>query len=134
MNTHYGETIERTIRRNGYSISELARTLNVNRRTIYNWFLQRNLKAEIIYRVGCALRHDFSEEFPHLFTPEDFKLSGKELREVRSPYAALSEEDTVTQNLGHWKNKYISLLEEYNSMLLNQVGKSDPSLLHDLHS
>ncbi|QEC53963.1 Homeodomain-like domain-containing protein [Anseongella ginsenosidimutans] len=134
MNTHYGETIERTIRRNGYSISELARTLNVNRRTIYNWFLQRNLKAEIIYRVGCALRHDFSAEFPHLFTPEDFKLSGTGLREARSPYAALSEDATVAQNLGHWKNKYISLLEEYNSMLLNQVGKSDPSLLHDLHS
>ena len=134
MNTHYGEVIERTIRRNGYSISELARTLNVNRRTIYNWFLHRNLKSEIIYRIGCALRHDFSTEFPDLFSSEDFKFTGQVNRSIRSPYAALPENDGVSQNLIHWKNKYISLLEEYNNLLLNQVTKSDPSLLHDTHS
>lgn len=134
MNTHYGEIVERTIRRNGYSISELARTLRVNRRTIYNWFLQRSLKSEIIYRIGCALRHDFSEEFPHLFTPEDFKNPERpSRREARGPYAAM-EEDSGTPNQSHWKNKYISLLEQYNSMLLNQVGKTDPSLFEDTHS
>lgn len=134
MNTHYGEIIERTIRRNGYSISELARTLNVNRRTIYNWFLQRNLKSDIIYRIGCALRHDFSVEFPNLFAPEDFKQPVQsKRREARGPYAAL-EENAHTQNPVHWKNKYISLLEEYNSMLLSQVSRTDPSLMEDAHS
>lgn len=131
MNTHYGEVVERTIRRNGYSISELARSMNVNRRTIYNWFLQRNLRSEIIFRIGCTLRHDFSVEFPHLFTSEDFK-PGQTHRVARPAYLASQEDESVAQNLIHWKNKYISLLEEYNSMLLSQVERTDPSLIQDV--
>lgn len=130
MNTHYGDIVERTIRRNSYSISELARVLNVNRRTVYNWFLQRNLKPDIIYRIGCALRHDFSEEFPHLFSKEEFNTvdqvkSGISERKTRT------EEESGLQNTGQWKDKYINLLEEYNEMLVSQVERTNSSI-HNL--
>lgn len=131
MNSHYGEIVERTIRRNGYSISELARTLNVNRRTIYNWFLQRNLKSEIIYRIGCAVRHDFSVEFPHLFTSDDFRDPHNSIKRD-SRASAESDTEAGSQGGSHWKNKYISLLEQYNNMLLSQVNRTDPSLLEDV--
>ncbi|WP_134092140.1 helix-turn-helix transcriptional regulator [Olivibacter sp. XZL3] len=121
MEKHYGHIIERIIRRNGYSISELARLTNVNRRSIYNWFNQKSLKPEIIFRIGCALKHDFSEEFPELFTEDEFqKVIAPEKTTPDETPAATSE---GTSN--YWKDKYIKILEEYNRLLVNQV-KKDP--------
>jgi len=120
MNKHYGQILERIIRRNGYSISELARLTNVNRRSIYNWFNQKNLKPEIIFRIGYALKHDFSEEFPELFTEEDF-------HKVMGPKSTSDDKGAKTEeSSSYWKDKYISILEEYNRLLVKQV-KNDPS-------
>ena len=120
MDKHYGHLIERIIRRNGYSISELARLTNVNRRSIYNWFNQKNLKSEIIFRIGCALKHDFSEEFPELFTEDEFQ-------KVITPSKTSTDEEQVSTegSSSYWKDKYIKVLEEYNRLLVNQV-KKDP--------
>jgi transcriptional regulator with XRE-family HTH domain len=120
MDKHYGHIIERIIRRNGYSISELARLTNVNRRSIYNWFNQKSLKPEIIFRIGCALKHDFSEEFPELFTEDEFQ-------KVIVPPKNHNEdtEDNPEGSSSYWKDKYIKILEEYNRLLVNQV-KHDP--------
>ncbi|WP_134089237.1 helix-turn-helix domain containing protein [Olivibacter sp. XZL3] len=114
MNKHYGEIIERTIRRNGYSISELARMMEVNRRSIYNWFSQAKLKADIIFKIGCVLKHDFSNEFPELFSSEEFQQafnSGK--------FTATPQIEEI-EKINYWKDKYISLLEEYNQILADQ--------------
>ena len=62
-----GEILERVIRRNHISISELSRKLNVSRRSIYNWFTQERLSRDVIYKIGTVLNHDFSAEFPDLF-------------------------------------------------------------------
>lgn len=112
MDKHYGEIIEMAIRRNGYSISELARSMGVNRRSIYNWFTQPRVRVETIFNLGCTLRYDFSKEFPELFSPADFnnalhisKLSNIEF---------FAEE---REKVNYWKNKYITLLEDYNQML-----------------
>lgn len=120
MDKHYGHIIEKIIRRNGYSISELARLTNVNRRSIYNWFNQKSLKPEIIFRIGCALKHDFSEEFPELFTEDEFQ-------KVIASEKTSSDELPILNEGGstYWKDKYIKILEEYNRLLVNQV-KQDP--------
>lgn len=117
MDKHYGQAIERIIRRNGYSISELARLTNVNRRSIYNWFNQQNLKPEIIFRIGCALKHDFSEDFPELFDESDFeKVLGSQ--NESSDYTMQAPEEGGS---AYWKDKYIKILEEYNRLLVNQI-------------
>lgn len=72
---HHGQIVELTVRKNGYNIKELARLAHVKRRTVYNWFNHKYLKPEIIYRVGCILKHDFSNEFPALFPGVEFKDS-----------------------------------------------------------
>jgi hypothetical protein len=72
MEMHYGQIVEQIIRRKGYSISELARLTKVNRRSVYNWFNQKQLKPEIIFRIGTVVNYDFSAEFPGLFPDEDF--------------------------------------------------------------
>jgi len=112
MEKHYGEVIERTVRRNGYSISALARSMKVNRRSIYNWFKQPKFKEEIIFKIGCALKYDFSTEFPELFVSEEFQkafnYSPAQINEL------LTEE---RDKINYWKDKYINLLEEYNQIL-----------------
>jgi len=112
MDKHYGEIIERTIRRNGYSISELARLMKVNRRSIYNWFNQPKFKPDIIFKIGCALKHDFSNEFPELFSTEEFQNAFSNHKLLNSEL--LFEE---REKINYWKDKYINLLEEYNQIL-----------------
>lgn len=126
MDRHYGNLVERVIRRNGYSISELARLAKVNRRSIYNWFTQKKLKPEIIFRIGCALKHDFSEEFPELFTPEDFQ---KALNAPKMPEPEIfhTVEPGEQNSSSYWKNKYISALEELKELLQHQVKSSNNS-------
>src|SRR5690606_35795992 len=112
MDKHYGEIIERTIRRNGYSISELARLMKVNRRSIYNWFNQPKFKPEIIFKIGCALKHDFSNEFPELFSAEEFQKVFNDSKMFHMRFL-----DEEREKINYWKDKYISLLEEYNHIL-----------------
>ncbi|MDB5010848.1 MAG: hypothetical protein JWR67_2716 [Mucilaginibacter sp.] len=117
MNQHHGEVVEKVIRRNGYSISELARLTNVNRRSIYNWFNQKHLKPDIIYRIGCALNYDFSAEFPNLFLGNETKTMNN-MKLISSNIETHHYKET---NENYWKDKYINLLEKYNDLLKSNV-------------
>lgn len=114
MESHHGRIIELTIRKKGLNISEIARLTHVNRRSVYNWFNQKYLKPEIIYRLGVVLKHDFSVEFPDLFSKKDFMKE-------RNTGNDLDTADPVAEEIpgSHiWKDRYISLLENYNKLLL----------------
>ena len=116
MSEHYGEIVERAVRRGGNSLTDLAKLMGVNRRSIYNWFLQQRLKPEVILRIGKAIKHDFSMEFPNLFKSDDFKVEPKSLL---SPVTGTSE------GINIWMEKYIDLLERYNLLLtLTHQGAS----------
>lgn len=113
MAAHQGDIIERIIRRQGHSISDLAKLTGVNRRSIYNWFLQPRLKPENIIKVGQAIGHDFSEQFPDQFVSEDF-------------IAVERNASIEDQKIDVWKEKYIDLLERYN--LLLRISKGEVQL------
>jgi transcriptional regulator with XRE-family HTH domain len=113
MELHYGQIVERTIRRKGYSISELARLTKVNRRSVYNWFNQKQLKPEIIFRIGTVVNHDFSTEFPGLFPDEELNRQNKFV-----VYNNPAQTAGTDLNFTYWKDKYIDLLEKYNQLLL----------------
>lgn len=112
MTTHYGNIVEYTVRRKGVNIADLARVLKINRRSLYNWFGDENLKIGYIFKIGMAIRHDFSKEFPSLFTEDQFQelkyapLTGKFQRKEQETDAGCV-----------WKERYITLLENYNSFL-----------------
>lgn len=110
MDKHHGQIVEYIVRRKGYSISDLASQTSVNRRSIYNWFNQTQLKADIIYKIGCAVKHDFSNEFPELFCSGDFEHAGV----AKEPYVNASIQED-------WKSKYLTLLEQYNLMLIKKA-------------
>ncbi|WP_407427997.1 helix-turn-helix domain-containing protein [Arcticibacter sp.] len=117
MEIHYGQILEKVVRRNGHSISDVARLTNVNRRSVYNWFNQQQLKADIIFRVGCVINHDFSIELPHLFTSEDFERGFK-----RASFSMSIDDSAEDETQHYWKDKYISLLEQYNQQLAHQLS------------
>jgi AcrR family transcriptional regulator len=127
MADHYGQTVEYIVRKNGYSITELAQGLGVNRRTIYNYFQSKYLKLHIIQKIGLLVRHDFSKEFPAMFTSEQFKPQTNVVNNaVYSVNTDYNEDD--------WKDKYIQLLEHYNSVLSKRLVGEKVSLDNGLFS
>ncbi|WP_316811947.1 helix-turn-helix transcriptional regulator [Pedobacter heparinus] len=114
MNLNVGRVIEHIVREDHVGISELSRKLHVSRRTIYNWFNQKTLSYEIIYKIGKAIKHDFSKEFP-----DDFIAANQESKAnaVLFTDGDDHEDDAYTNSVNYWMNKYISLLEKYNELL-----------------
>jgi hypothetical protein len=117
MEKHYGQIIEYVIRKKGFNISDLARSLNINRRSLYNWFNQRDLSACHITKIGNVIRHDFSVEFPELFTKDDFKMLYHFYQDDNSLPSGIHSQYT------DWKEKYLKLLNDYNAALLAKGKK-----------
>jgi transcriptional regulator with XRE-family HTH domain len=117
MELHYGQSIERIIRRNGYSITELARLTSVNRRSVYNWFNQRYLKPEIIDRIARVIDYDFSTIFPSLLVNQDSDSAPP----ISIPAGSDSRNQIAEPYI--WKEKYIALLERHNELLMEYVSK-----------
>jgi hypothetical protein len=112
-NTHHGQLIEKVVRRNGHSITDLARLTHVNRRSVYNWFNQPRLKARTIKSIGEAIQFDFGTLFPEIKEDMDYRI-------YLSPVNV--SEDTVASDNHGWKDKYIELLERH-SQLLAKIGE-----------
>ena len=111
MEKHYGQIVEHIVRKNGYSITELADRLDVNRRTIYNYFQNAYLKQEIIYKIGHVVGHHFSKEFPELFTEEQYESKHGLSHNLDSP-------NSVDKDDLKWKEKYLTLLENIRLLTL----------------
>lgn len=118
MDLNAGQIVERVIRRNKVSISELARRMQVNRRSVYNWFDQKTLKLEIICKIGHVLDHDFSVDFPEIFGERGFAV-------METLGDSINENEHKHPNSVHyWMIKYISLLEKYNELLSQEAGRN----------
>ncbi|MDB5011774.1 MAG: hypothetical protein JWQ06_2563 [Mucilaginibacter sp.] len=102
MDKHYGHIVEHYVRKNGYSISELAIQIKINRRSIYNWFQKKHLKSDVVFRIGRVINHDFSKEFPEMFADNEFQGTSNISKSYQNEI---------------WKHKYITLLEKYNQLL-----------------
>jgi DNA-binding XRE family transcriptional regulator len=44
MEIHMGQLLEKVIRKKGLNISKLAKAIGVDRRSMYNWFAEPELK------------------------------------------------------------------------------------------
>ena len=108
-----GEHLELAIRRSGVSISEVAKQMHVNRRTVYHWFQQPSLRNEIVNEVGYIIRHDFSKEFPELINEGGFEATQNKLKETEK------DQFESSTSIQYWMLKYIELLEKYNQQLAN---------------
>ncbi|MEJ7560415.1 MAG: hypothetical protein WKF66_19055 [Pedobacter sp.] len=111
-NKHHGQLIEKIVRRNGHSITDIARLTHVNRRSVYNWFNQARLKPRTISCIGEAIQFDFTAMFPE-FKEE---MSNKKPKQIEHAADRIMDSESY-----HWKDKYIELLERH-AKLLTQVS------------
>lgn len=119
MSLNVGQIIEHTVRADHVGISELSRKLHVSRRTIYNWFNQKTLSLDIICKIGAAIKHDFSKEFP-----DDFARLNIENINSEQFFTTTDDngEATYSNSVNYWMNKYIKLLEKYNELLSHEFS------------
>ncbi len=110
---HKGEIIEKAVRSSGYSITKLADSLGRSRRWIYQIFESPNVPIDYILDIGRIIHHDFSDEVRELKVYR-IKTSTDNFQE--SPQNSLSDRNEVE----YWKNKYLTVLENYNELLLKQ--------------
>lgn len=114
---HAGAIVEKAVRRSGVSIAELARQIDVNRRSLYNWFAQERLSIDIICKIGFAIGYDFSADFPSQLTSAKYLQLNQFLKSVK--------ENDETDNVDFWRNKYVTLLEKYNDLLVKSVAVAE---------
>ena len=107
-----GENLELAIRRSGVSISEVAKRMHVNRRTVYNWFQQASMRPEIVCEVGYIIGQDFSKDFPQSFNDKGSAVKGSGVNQMDN----MENEVPSTE---YWMLKYIELLEKHNQVLAN---------------
>lgn len=108
---HFGQILEKAVRRSPVGISELARRLSVSRRSVYNWFESDKVNVEVIRKIGFIIGHDFSAEFPDEFAKANDYASNDPFPEQTGTTSKNS--DAVY----YWMDKYIKLLEKVNSAL-----------------
>jgi predicted transcriptional regulator len=104
---HRGEIIEKAIRESGYSITTVAQRLGKSRRWMYLLFDNPAVSIELILQIGKIIYHDFSLEFPEI-------IQGKKITK---------ETEESKSEVVFWKEKYFTLLEEYNALLKQELGK-----------
>lgn len=92
--SHRGQIVKEAVKSSGINISELSRKLNICRKTVYNIFEKEMVSLEYLKMIGFILNFDFSKKIPEL-----------------------QNDSLLIENDMLWKDKYISLLEEYNQLL-----------------
>lgn len=120
---HVGELIEEVIRSNHLSISDVARKIHVNRRSVYNWFKQKALRPYTLHRICYVLAYEFSVKLPDYFKQE--LIESSDFTPPTDEKIAVKEADPEANSVQYWINKYIYLLEKYNETLAKGVSKED---------
>jgi len=109
---HMGQLLEKAIRKKGLNITAIARAIGVQRRTMYNWFLTKDLNVDIMQRISKVIVYDFGqpELAPAIVVPDVVEVAN----------------DLVTiKNEEYWKDKYIDLLERYSSILNANISNKN---------
>lgn len=106
-----GKILEKVFKTSGFSLTALSKRVGYDRTTVYRHFAKPDLEFPILLKYGKALNHDFSVDFPELLNY---------FNKVQEPMAAYSVA-TLAEALKErdfWKDKYISLLEKHNALIL----------------
>ncbi len=127
MKLNAGEIVEHAVRRQNINISELSRKMNVNRRTLYNWFQQKNLNADVICGIGQVINYDFSKDFN-----EELTNNKKVKNKKKTLYPKVSKEYVDSESVYYWMEKYICLLEDYKKLLQSSnIAPNHDDTIHD---
>ena len=105
---HRGEIIKEKVYKSGFSITKLAVKLNKSRGWVYQMFENSNVSLDVALDIGKVIQYDFS----------------KDILELRSNDSIQNNSITSDKSDLYWKDKYISLLEDYTELLKNPTVNS----------
>jgi transcriptional regulator with XRE-family HTH domain len=103
---HMGELLERAIRMKGVNITELARALNITRRTMYNLFKQEVIDKGTIERISEVINYDLTSENLNPVVVKDIK-----------------DESSIVKDEAYWQDRYLDLLERYSELIEKTASK-----------
>jgi transcriptional regulator with XRE-family HTH domain len=103
---HMGELLERAIRMKGVNITELARALNITRRTMYNLFKQEVIDKGTIERISEVIKYDLTSENLNPVVVKDIK-----------------DESSIVKDEAYWQDRYLDLLERYSELIEKTASK-----------
>ncbi|MBT9392233.1 helix-turn-helix domain-containing protein [Hymenobacter sp. NST-14] len=128
---HQGEILQDAIKNSGISITHLVEELGITRPTIYRKFKDVSLDYSFVTRVGEIIGHDFSNDFTpsgdtgvtsnNVTVTKQLAVTSDTPAVSRNTAVAPMEADSLKQ-LMTLQQKYISLLEAYNELLLKVYG------------
>lgn len=128
---HQGEILQEAIKNSGISITRIVEELGITRPTIYRKFKDETLDASFVKRVGEIIQHDFSQDFtlqqqaalPFVVNNTVSHVT-RETERVKSTGMPVTSPNDIdcSKQLMILQQKYISLLEAYNELLLKVYG------------
>ena len=110
---HKGQIIEKAVRTSGFSVTELAKRLKKSRRYVYNVFEKQDVSTDVLVQIGKIIHYDFSIDLKDLM-PLRYDLNG-------NSFSGGDNHKSGNGNAEFWKNKYLDVLEKYNSLLAEKV-------------
>ena len=64
-----GQILEESIRKSNLSLTKVAEKTGISRRTLYNLFTYDEVEWDVFVKVGQAIGHDFTSDFPLMKNP-----------------------------------------------------------------
>jgi len=110
-----GKILASVIERYGVNKTVLAAKAGYSRSSYYKHIENPNLSYHIISKYGIALNHDFTKEF--------IDMPKYEVNETKENYDLPADLNEALYQISYWKNKYIDLLEKYNSLIEENLNR-----------
>lgn len=110
-----GQILAAVVEATGLNKEEIAKKAGYSRASYYKHIENPDLPYHILILYGRVIRHDFTQEFPEMpkYTLED----------PEAQYGTPKTIEEAVSIIESWKNKYIELLEKYNQLIEEQIGK-----------
>ncbi len=110
---HRGEIIKLAVYKSGFSITELAKRIGKSRRWVYLMFENNSVSLDVILQIGNIIHHNFTKEIEELYPIK------------RTLINSISDFQSTEVSNDYWKNKYLKLLEEYNTLLKERRNSTE---------
>lgn len=108
-----GEIVKRVVQESGFSITSLAKKINISRAQLYLDFSNPEMSFDRILAIGKVLKHDFSQEFKDLTSDlvnlvnEEPAPYVRELQECRGRLVSVQEQlIEAMRTVARYREKY----------------------------
>jgi hypothetical protein len=105
---HKGELLKKAVEQSGMNITIIAKKINKSRGWFYSVFKNGKISIDTLLQIGNVIHYDFTSEL-------------KELKKYKTNDSSMTLQEPETQYKSKdqhvWKEKYLTLLEEHNTLL-----------------